>query len=179
MFYYASLQPKIYKLKVISRTQDHQREDMIHNRTVKIQFPVAVVTRQTEMRHWETLSDWDFCSEYMGGYLTAVLSLGHSEWDGSLRSHGSQWPHNKLLQPAASVPYSHNQQLQVARGMKSVHDQELAWILACNNEEKEDETEYCSSLPCIQNSSSGVNISGKSNFPVFLLFLFSFFFFII
>lgn len=51
---------------------------MIHNRSVKIQFTVAIVTRQTETRHWETLSERDFCPKYTGGYLTSVLTVGHS-----------------------------------------------------------------------------------------------------
>lgn len=72
------------------------------------------------------------------------------------------------------MPYSHNQQLQVARAMKSVRSQELVWILARNSEEKEAEMESCSSLPCSQNGSSGVNTSGKSNFPDFLSLFFFF-----
>lgn len=55
------------------------------------------MTRQTETRHWETLSERDFCPKYTGGYLTSVLTVGHSGWDGSLSSHFSQQSQNKQL----------------------------------------------------------------------------------
>lgn len=112
-----SIKP-VYNQKFTS-SRSSAGKGIIYNRTIKIQLPVAVVTRQTKTRHGETLSDWDI-----------LLSKVHRRLFGSCLITGVLWvgwePEQPLLTVATQqtnyctqqpqILNSHTQQLQVAGG---------------------------------------------------------------